>query len=231
MLLVAFFAFDLGRYFDLEFLKERRGRLHGLFLARPVPRRRGLLCDLRRRHRALPARGGGPHPGRGRDLRARVGDRHRLLRVNPRRDRLPSSSPATSPGPRSGDGSRVRSSESTAGSGKDGAFYLFTLRLVPVFPFFIINLAMGLTSMRVLVFAFVSQAGMLPGTLVYVNAGTRLGELESLAGHPVAGAILVVLRPPRGLPPHRQEDRRCAPGLGGSTADTGGRNASIEISW
>ena len=59
---------------------------------------------------------------------------------------------------------------------------LFTLRLVPVFPFFIINLAMGLTSMRVLVFAFVSQAGMLPGTLVYVNAGTRLGELESLAG-------------------------------------------------
>ena len=51
-----------------------------------------------------------------------------------------------------------------------------------MFPFFIINLAMGLTSMRVLVFAFVSQAGMLPGTLVYVNAGTQLGEIESLAG-------------------------------------------------
>ncbi|MCI5144773.1 MAG: TVP38/TMEM64 family protein [Candidatus Electrothrix sp. AR3] len=65
---------------------------------------------------------------------------------------------------------------------KDGAFYLFTLRLVPIFPFFIINLLMGLTQIRPLVFYFVSQVGMLPGTLVYVNAGTQLGKLESASG-------------------------------------------------
>lgn len=63
---------------------------------------------------------------------------------------------------------------------KEGAFYLFTLRLVPVFPFFLINLAMGLTSIRTLPFAFVSLVGMLPGTLAYVNAGTQLARIDSL---------------------------------------------------
>jgi pyruvate/2-oxoglutarate dehydrogenase complex dihydrolipoamide dehydrogenase (E3) component/uncharacterized membrane protein YdjX (TVP38/TMEM64 family) len=62
---------------------------------------------------------------------------------------------------------------------KDGAFYLLTLRLIPAFPFFLINLAMGLTAMRLLAFALVSQAGMLPGTIVYVNAGTQLARIES----------------------------------------------------
>jgi len=65
---------------------------------------------------------------------------------------------------------------------KDGAFYLFTLRLVPVFPFFLINLLMGLTALRALTFYWVSQVGMLVGTVVYVNAGTQLGQLESLSG-------------------------------------------------
>ena len=65
---------------------------------------------------------------------------------------------------------------------KDGAFYLFTLRLVPAFPFFVINLAMGLTPIRTLSFLFVSQIGMLAGTIVYVNAGTQLAKLESLSG-------------------------------------------------
>lgn len=65
---------------------------------------------------------------------------------------------------------------------KEGAFYLFTLRLVPIFPFFLINLVMGLTPIRVVTFFFVSQIGMIPGTLVYVNAGTRLAEIESLKG-------------------------------------------------
>ena len=63
---------------------------------------------------------------------------------------------------------------------KDGAFYLLTLRLVPVFPFFVINLVLGLTPIRVLVFYLVSQLGMLPGTIVYVNAGTQLAKIESL---------------------------------------------------
>ncbi len=63
---------------------------------------------------------------------------------------------------------------------KDGAFYLVTLRLIPIFPFFLINLLMGLTSIRTLVFYLVSQVGMLPGTLVYVNAGTQLAMVSSL---------------------------------------------------
>ena len=63
---------------------------------------------------------------------------------------------------------------------KDGAFYLFTLRLVPVFPFFVINLAMGLTPIRTWTFYWVSQLGMLAGTVVYVNAGTQIAQIDSL---------------------------------------------------
>ncbi len=69
-----------------------------------------------------------------------------------------------------------------AGVEKDGARYLFSLRLVPAVPFFLINLAMGLTPIRTLTFAWVSQVGMLAGTLVFVNAGTQLAQIESPAG-------------------------------------------------
>lgn len=69
-----------------------------------------------------------------------------------------------------------------AGIQREGAFYLFALRLVPVFPFFVINLAMGLTPMRTWTFYWVSQVGMFPATIVYVNAGTQLVRLESLSG-------------------------------------------------
>ena len=65
---------------------------------------------------------------------------------------------------------------------KDGAQYLFTLRLIPAVPFFVINLAMGLTPLRTWTFYWVSQVGMLAGTLVYVNAGTQLAQLESASG-------------------------------------------------
>jgi pyruvate/2-oxoglutarate dehydrogenase complex dihydrolipoamide dehydrogenase (E3) component/uncharacterized membrane protein YdjX (TVP38/TMEM64 family) len=75
-----------------------------------------------------------------------------------------------------------RLSTLNAGIEKDGAFYLFTLRLVPIFPFFIINLLMGLTPIKTFTFYWVSQLGMLAGTLVYVNAGTRLAEIDSPAG-------------------------------------------------
>lgn len=68
------------------------------------------------------------------------------------------------------------------GVNRDGAFYLFTLRLVPVFPFFMINLAMGLTPIKVKTFYWVSQVGMLAGTVVYVNAGTQLAKIDSLSG-------------------------------------------------
>ena len=76
------------------------------------------------------------------------------------------------------------------GMARDGAFYLFTLRLVPVFPFFLINLLMGLVPIRSLTFYGVSQVGMLAGTLVYVNAGTQLAQINSLAGIVSPGVML-----------------------------------------
>ncbi len=69
-----------------------------------------------------------------------------------------------------------------SGVEKDGGFYLFTLRLVPAFPFFVINLVMGLTPLRARTFYWVSQVGMLPGTLVFCNAGTQLARIDSLGG-------------------------------------------------
>lgn len=63
---------------------------------------------------------------------------------------------------------------------RDGALYLFTMRLVPIFPFFMINLVMGLTRIKTITFYWVSQVAMLPGTAIYVNAGGQLGDLESL---------------------------------------------------
>lgn len=68
------------------------------------------------------------------------------------------------------------------GIANEGMFYLFTMRLIPVIPFFVINLVMGLTPIRTPQFFFVSQLGMLPGTIVYVNAGTQLARIDSLAG-------------------------------------------------
>ncbi len=65
---------------------------------------------------------------------------------------------------------------------REGAFYLFTLRLVPVFPFFLINILMGLTPIRTITYYWVSQVGMLAGTVVYVNAGTQLARIDSLGG-------------------------------------------------
>ncbi|SDS10694.1 Pyruvate/2-oxoglutarate dehydrogenase complex, dihydrolipoamide dehydrogenase (E3) component [Halopseudomonas sabulinigri] len=72
---------------------------------------------------------------------------------------------------------------------REGAFYLFALRLVPAFPFFMINLAMGLTAIKARTFWWVSQLGMLPGTFVYVNAGRELSQLESLGGILSPGVI------------------------------------------
>jgi uncharacterized membrane protein YdjX (TVP38/TMEM64 family) len=77
-----------------------------------------------------------------------------------------------------------------AGIEKEGAFYLFSLRLVPVFPFFVINLLMGLTRMRLFTFFWVSQIGMLAGTIVYVNAGKELAQIDSLAGILSPGVLI-----------------------------------------
>ncbi|MGE3757476.1 MAG: TVP38/TMEM64 family protein [Pseudobdellovibrionaceae bacterium] len=85
---------------------------------------------------------------------------------------------------------RERMSSINQGLQKEGSFYLFTLRLIPVFPFFLVNLVMGLTNFSVLRFFFVSQIGMLAGTLVYVNAGTEISKIESLKGILSPGLLL-----------------------------------------
>ena len=77
-------------------------------------------------------------------------------------------------------GERLRAVDD--GLEKDGAFYLFTLRLIPVFPFFVINLLMGLTRIKTGTFFWVSQIGMLPATIVFVNAGTQISRIDSTAG-------------------------------------------------
>lgn len=69
-----------------------------------------------------------------------------------------------------------------SGIEKDGAFYLFTLRLIPAFPFWLINIVMGLTKMPLKTYYWVSQIGMLPGTIVFVNAGKELAEIDSPSG-------------------------------------------------
>ncbi|MCG2720434.1 MAG: TVP38/TMEM64 family protein [Thermodesulfovibrionales bacterium] len=76
------------------------------------------------------------------------------------------------------------------GIAKEGAFYLFTLRLLPVFPFWMINILMGLTTMPLFKFYWVSQLGMLPGTLVYVNAGKELAQIDSPGGILSPGLLL-----------------------------------------
>lgn len=76
------------------------------------------------------------------------------------------------------------------GMAKDGALYLFMLRLVPIFPFFLINLLMGLTQIHTRTFYWVSQVGMLAGTIVYVNAGTQLARIDNLSDIISPGVLL-----------------------------------------
>lgn len=81
------------------------------------------------------------------------------------------------------------------GIANEGAYYLFALRLTPLFPFFVINLLMGLTRIPLTTYWWVSQIGMLPGTVLYINAGRTLGQLESVQGlisPPVIGAFFLL---------------------------------------
>ena len=76
---------------------------------------------------------------------------------------------------------REKMDEIEKGIEREGKLYLLSLRLIPIFPFFVINLVMGLTPMKLLSFYWVSQLGMLPGTFVYVNAGKQLSKINSLS--------------------------------------------------
>lgn len=181
MLVVAFIWFDLGRYLSLEYLKARQADIDAFYRENPVMVLAGYfvayvaITGLSLPGAAIMTLAGGAVFGLlwgtvvvsfASTLGATVAfvvSRY-ILRDGIQR--------------RYGD----RLKTINAGVERDGGFYLFTMRLVPAFPFFVINLVMGLTPMRTFTFAWVSQVGMLPGTIVYVNAGTQLGRIESLQG-------------------------------------------------
>ncbi|MDP2264375.1 MAG: FAD-dependent oxidoreductase [Hydrogenophaga sp.] len=177
----AFFVFDLGRYLSLDVLKDSQARLAALYAERPLTVA-ALYFGLYTVATAVSFPGavvltlaGGAIFGLGWGLllvsfASSIGASLAFLAA---RFVLRDSIEARF-GP--------RLAEINRGIEKDGAFYLFTLRLIPVVPFFVINLVMGLTQMKLRTYYWVSQLGMLVGTAVYVNAGTQLGRLDSLQG-------------------------------------------------
>lgn len=181
LVIVAFFAFDLGRFFSLDFLQQSQARFAELREQQPLALAAGyFLVYVAVTALSLPGAtivtlAGGAIFGLGWGLlivsfASSIGATLAFLTARfLLRDSVQS---------RFGQ----RLADIDKGIEKDGAFYLFTLRLIPVVPFFVINLLMGLTKMKAWTFYWVSQLGMLAGTAVYVNAGTQLGQLESLQG-------------------------------------------------
>ena len=178
---IAYLVLDLGQYFSLEFLKARQQSFQAYYTAHPV-QAIGIFFSLYVLATALSVPGaailtlaGGALFGLvagtliisfassiGATL-AFLASRH-LLR-DWVRERF-----------------KAKFDAIDAGVAKDGAFYLLSLRLVPLFPFFLVNLLMGLTAIRVSTYYWVSQLGMLAGTLAYVNAGTQLARIDSMSG-------------------------------------------------
>jgi pyruvate/2-oxoglutarate dehydrogenase complex dihydrolipoamide dehydrogenase (E3) component/uncharacterized membrane protein YdjX (TVP38/TMEM64 family) len=181
VLIAAFFGLGLGRYFTLEHLQAQRAAIEQLASARPVLAAAAffalyvLVTGLSLPVAALLTLAAG----------AIFGLLWGTVIVS-----FASSAGATlaflasrflfRDGVRRRFGDRLRPVD--RGVQKDGAFYLFALRLAPPIPFFVINLVMGLTPIRAWTFYWASQLGMLPGTLVYVNAGTRLAEIRTASG-------------------------------------------------
>ena len=180
-LVAAFFIFDIGRFFSLEFLKSEQAALNALYASRPLT----VIAVFFFGYIAVTALS---LPGAA-ILTLAAGAQFGLL-LGTLIVSFASSIGATlaflvsrfllrdSIESRFGDKLRTFNTNIE----KDGAFYLFTVRLVPVFPFFLVNLVMGLTRLRTGVFYLVSQLGMLAGTLVFVNAGTQLAKIETLSG-------------------------------------------------
>ncbi|GAC1606334.1 MAG: bifunctional TVP38/TMEM64 family protein/FAD-dependent oxidoreductase [Ramlibacter sp.] len=189
LLIVLFFAFDLERFLSLDDLKRSQAALAGFYASRPLTVVASyvaiyvLATALSLPGAVILTLAGGAIFGLGRgtlivSFASSIGATLAFLAA---RFVLRDSVQARF-GQRLDDVNR--------GVERDGAFYLFTLRLIPVIPFFVINLVMGLTKMPVLTFYLVSQAGMLAGTVVYVNAGTRIAQIESLRGILSPGLIL-----------------------------------------
>ena len=180
-LVAVFFVFDLGRFFSLEFLKQRQADFAALYAQRPL----AVIGAFMLVYVAVTALS---LPG-ATILTLAAGAIFGLL-VGTVIASFASSIGATlaflvsryllrdSVQARFG----TRLADVNRGIEKDGAFYLFTLRLVPLVPFFVINLVMGLTRMKAGAFYLVSQVGMLAGTVVYVNAGTQLARIDGLRG-------------------------------------------------
>jgi pyruvate/2-oxoglutarate dehydrogenase complex dihydrolipoamide dehydrogenase (E3) component/uncharacterized membrane protein YdjX (TVP38/TMEM64 family) len=189
LMIGAFFAFDLGRFFSLDYLKAQQAAIDATYQAHPL--RTVLLFFL-----AYVAVTGLSLPGAA--IMTLAGGAVFGLLAGTIIVSFASSVGATlaflasrflfreSIQRRFGD----KLQAINRGIEKEGAFYLFTLRLVPVFPFFVINLAMGLTAMKARTFYWVSQVGMLLGTIVYVNAGTQLARIDSLRGILSPGLLL-----------------------------------------
>lgn len=177
----AYFVFDLGQYFTLDFFKARQQAFESYYAANPA-RAIGIFFGIYVLVTALSLPGAAILTLAGGALFGLVAGTliisfastlgatlaflaSRYLLRDWLRTRF-----------------RARFDDIDAGVARDGAFYLFTLRLVPLFPFFLVNLLMGLTSMRVATYYWVSQLGMLAGTLAFVNAGTQLAGINSVSG-------------------------------------------------
>src|SRR5713226_685269 len=180
-LIAAFFALDLGQYFQLEYFKSKQSAMEEFRRANPLAA--GGIFFL-----IYVAVTGLSVPGAA-ILSLAVGAIFGLL-WGTLIVSFASSIGATlaflssrflfREAVRSRFGDRLRAID--AGLAKEGAFYLFALRLVPAFPFVLVNLVMGLTPIRTRTFYWVSQIGMLPATIVYVNAGTQLATIKSVSG-------------------------------------------------
>ncbi len=180
-LIVAFFAFDLGRFLSLDYIKSRQAEFTALAADKPLAVGGAFfavyvaVCALSLPGAAIMTLAAGAIFGLGWgtlivSFASAIGATLALLASRYiLRDSVQSKFGA-------------RLADIDKGIEREGAFYLFTLRLVPLFPFFIINLLMGLTKMKAWTFYWVSQIGMLAGTLVYVNAGTQLAKIDSLKG-------------------------------------------------
>ncbi|WP_341887260.1 FAD-dependent oxidoreductase [Variovorax sp. YR752] len=179
--IAAFFAFDLGRFLSLDYVKQRQAEFAALYDSRPALVI-GVFLAIYVAVTALSLPGA--------VIMTLAGGAIFGLAVGTIVVSFASSIGATlaflasryvlrdSVKARFG----TRLADVDRGIAKEGGFYLFTLRLVPLFPFFVINLLMGLTTMKAWTFYWVSQLGMLAGTLVYVNAGTQLAKIDSLQG-------------------------------------------------
>jgi pyruvate/2-oxoglutarate dehydrogenase complex dihydrolipoamide dehydrogenase (E3) component/uncharacterized membrane protein YdjX (TVP38/TMEM64 family) len=179
--LLLFFAFDLGRYLSLGYLKQSHEAFAGLYAQRPLLVAAVYFAiyvaatALWFPGAAILTLAGGAIFGLGVGtlIVSFASSQGALLAFLAARFVLRDSVRARF---------KQRVADIDRGIERDAAMYLFTLRLVPLIPFFVINLAMGLTRMKAWTFYWVSQLGMLAGTLVYVNAGTQLATIESLNG-------------------------------------------------